>query len=135
MALLLPEANVQPRQCTGHCDQLGRRPEMRDDHPRTTRTRWVTPSSASSTRAGFPGSAVPSSSTVAGERHSRILSTLPLGSVVTTPRTFIDYVVTEYGIATLRGKTIRQRAEELIAVAHPDFRAELRKEAASLYHV
>jgi 4-hydroxybutyrate CoA-transferase len=79
--------------------------------------------------------AVPSSSTVAGERHSRILSTLPVGSVVTTPRTFIDYVVTEYGIATLRGKTIRQRAEELIAVAHPDFRAELRKEAASLYHV
>ncbi|MFI5177863.1 MAG: acetyl-CoA hydrolase/transferase C-terminal domain-containing protein, partial [Vicinamibacterales bacterium] len=41
----------------------------------------------------------------------------------------------EYGIATLRGKTIRQRAEELIAVAHPDFRAELRKEAASLYHI
>jgi acyl-CoA hydrolase len=38
-------------------------------------------------------------------------------------------VVTEYGIATLRGKTLRQRADELMAVAHPDFRAELAKEA------
>jgi acyl-CoA hydrolase len=55
--------------------------------------------------------------------------------VVTTPRTFVDYVVTEYGIATLRGKTIRQRAEELIAVAHPDMRAGLRREAARLHHL
>lgn len=79
--------------------------------------------------------AVPSSSLVRGERHSRIVATLPPGSVVTTPRTFVDYVVTEYGIATLRGKTIRQRAEELIAVAHPDLRGDLRKAAASLHHV
>jgi len=42
-------------------------------------------------------------------------------------------VVTEYGIAELRGKTQRERAEALIAVAHPDFRAELRKEAQRLY--
>jgi 4-hydroxybutyrate CoA-transferase len=55
--------------------------------------------------------------------------------VVTTPRTFVDYVVTEYGIATLRGKTIRQRAEELIAAAHPDMRAGLRREAARLHHL
>jgi len=79
--------------------------------------------------------AVPSSSMVGEERLSRILPQLPLGSVVTTPRTFVDYVVTEYGIATMRGKTIRQRAEELIAVAHPDFRAELRKQAAPLFHL
>jgi 4-hydroxybutyrate CoA-transferase len=71
--------------------------------------------------------AVPSSSLVGGERESRILPELPLGSVVTVPRTYVDYVVTEYGIASLRGKTIRQRTEELIAVAHPDFRGELRK--------
>jgi len=41
--------------------------------------------------------------------------------------------VTEHGIATLRGKTLRQRVEELLAVAHPDFRAELRAEARRLY--
>ena len=79
--------------------------------------------------------AVPSSSTVDGERHSRIVPVLPPGTMVTVPRTFVDYVVTEYGIATLRGKTVRQRVEELIAVAHPDFRAELRAQAAKLYHV
>jgi 4-hydroxybutyrate CoA-transferase len=73
--------------------------------------------------------AVPSSSVAGGARHSRILAQLPLGSAVTVPRTYVDYVVTEYGIATLRGKTQRQRAEELIAVAHPDFRADLRRAA------
>ena len=73
--------------------------------------------------------AVPSSSLVPGGRHSRILAELPLGSVVTVPRTYVDFVVTEYGIASLRGKTMRQRIEELIAVAHPDFHTELRKAA------
>jgi 4-hydroxybutyrate CoA-transferase len=74
--------------------------------------------------------ALPSSSlTGSGERYSRIVPELPLGSVVTVPRTYVDYVVTEQGIASLRGKTVRQRAEELIAVSHPDFRADLRKAA------
>jgi len=76
--------------------------------------------------------AVPSSTTVNGERRSRILPVLPPGSVVTTPRSFVDYVVTEHGIATLRGKTLRERADELIAVAHPDFRAELRAQAGRM---
>ena len=44
----------------------------------------------------------------------------------------MDYVVTEYGIAWLKGKTLRQRTRELIAMAHPDFRAELKKEAQEL---
>ena len=79
--------------------------------------------------------AVPSSSSVDGERHSRIVPTLPPATMVTVPRTFVDNVVTEYGIATLRGKTVRQRAEELISVAHPDFRADLRKQAAKLYNL
>ncbi|MEX0786436.1 MAG: acetyl-CoA hydrolase/transferase C-terminal domain-containing protein [Dehalococcoidia bacterium] len=77
--------------------------------------------------------AVPSSSSVDGERHSRIVPVLPLGTMVTVPRTFVDYVVTEHGIATLRGKTVRERVEELLAVAHPDFRGEMRKEAEKLY--
>ena len=50
-------------------------------------------------------------------------------------RAFVDHVVTEYGIATLRGKSLRQRVQELIAVAHPDFRGELRREAHRLYKV
>jgi len=79
--------------------------------------------------------AVPSSSTVNGERHSRIVSILPPGTMVTVPRTYVDYVVTEYGIATMRGKTVRERAKELISVAHPDFRKQLKEEAAELYHI
>jgi acyl-CoA hydrolase len=47
----------------------------------------------------------------------------------------LDYVVTEHGIATLRGKTVRERIGELIGVAHPDFRGELKMEAKRLYGV
>ncbi len=79
--------------------------------------------------------ALPASSVVQGERVSRIVSTLAPGTVVTTPRAFVDYVVTEHGIATLRGKNLRQRAQELIAIAHPDFRAELQHKAKCLYHL
>jgi 4-hydroxybutyrate CoA-transferase len=55
------------------------------------------------------------------------------GAAITLPAAFGDYVVTEYGIAKLFGKTLKQRAQELIAVAHPNFRAELKKEAEKLY--
>jgi len=65
---------------------------------------------------------------------SRIVPQLDEGAVVTIPRYFADYVVTEYGIARLMGKDCRQRAEELIAVAHPDFQAELRREARKLFY-
>ncbi|MBM3157034.1 MAG: acetyl-CoA hydrolase/transferase family protein [Chloroflexi bacterium] len=64
---------------------------------------------------------------------STIVSQMPEGSLVTIPRQFADYVVTEYGIASLAGKSHRERAEELIAIAHPDFRAELKKEARKLF--
>ncbi|MEE8346109.1 MAG: acetyl-CoA hydrolase/transferase C-terminal domain-containing protein, partial [Dehalococcoidia bacterium] len=63
---------------------------------------------------------------------SRIVPQLEAGSIVTIPRFFADTVVTEHGIARLMGKNHRQRAQELIAVAHPDFRAELRREAKRL---
>lgn len=64
---------------------------------------------------------------------SRIVSTFEPGTVVTIPRNLADYVVTEYGIARLRGKPLKERAQELIAIAHPDFRTDLRKEAAELF--
>ncbi len=57
---------------------------------------------------------------------SRILPVLPEGTTVTTTRTDIQYIVTEYGIANLRGKTLRERARLLINIAHPTFRGELR---------
>lgn len=64
-----------------------------------------------------------------GEVQSRIRPTLPLGSTVTTPRSCTQYVVTEYGMFDCKGKSLWQRAEGLIELAHPDFREELIKEA------
>jgi len=63
-----------------------------------------------------------------GEREvvSKITPMLKEGSVVTLSRNDVDYVVTEYGIVSLRGRSIRERAELLISIAHPDFRDELR---------
>jgi 4-hydroxybutyrate CoA-transferase len=75
----------------------------------------------------------PSTSLVKGQRLSRIMPGLPPGSVVTSPRTFVHNVVTEYGIARLKGKSIHERNNELISVAHPDFRNELRREAKQMY--
>ena len=63
---------------------------------------------------------------------SKISSQLKPGAVVSIPRNYVDYVVTEYGIAHLRGKTVRQRRDALIAIAHPDFRQQLREEADKL---
>ena len=66
---------------------------------------------------------------------SRIVPMLEPGSVVTALRAFVDFVVTEYGIASLRGKSLKQRAAALIEVAHPEFREELKKEAKRIYHL
>lgn len=68
-------------------------------------------------------------STAKGGTVSRIVSTLTPGSVVTTSKNDVDNVVTEYGIARLRGRTLQERTKNLIAIAHPKFRDELRFEA------
>jgi len=90
---------------------------------------------SSYSRGGRSIIVLPSSHIVAGEHVSRIVPTLPDGTVVTVPRTFVDSVVTEHGIATLQGKTVRERIGELIAIAHPDFRAELKRQALRLYGI
>jgi 4-hydroxybutyrate CoA-transferase len=71
-------------------------------------------------------------STARGGSVSRITPQFVAGQIVTLPRDIADIVVTEYGIAHLLNKTQRERAEQLIAVAHPDFRTELRRDAARL---
>jgi 4-hydroxybutyrate CoA-transferase len=76
---------------------------------------------------------LPSTAVSKGQRTSRITPMLAAGTVLTLPRTFVHYVVTEYGVAKLIGKSIHERAAELIAIAHPDFRPELTAEAKRLY--
>lgn len=63
---------------------------------------------------------------------SRIVPMISEGSVVTTSKNDVHYVVTEYGVAKLRGKSLRQRAQELINIAHPNFREELHARARAM---
>jgi 4-hydroxybutyrate CoA-transferase len=68
------------------------------------------------------------SSTAAHGKVSKIVANLDPGAPVTTSRYDVDYVVTEYGIAHLKGKNLRERAKALIRIAHPDFRKGLEEE-------
>jgi acyl-CoA hydrolase len=63
---------------------------------------------------------------------SKIRPTLTPGSVVTTSKNTVDKIATEFGVAEMRGRTIRERAQQLIGIAHPRFRDELSAEAAAL---
>ena len=66
---------------------------------------------------------------------SRIVPRLAAGDAVTTPKNTVDKVVTEYGVAELRGRSIRERTRALIDVAHPDHRAELTDEAQQMHYL
>lgn len=88
---------------------------------------------ASRSKGGVPIIALPSDTmTSSGKRFSRITGMLKQGAGVVTTRNHVRYVVTEFGVADLYGKTIRQRAQALIHIAHPDFRADLTKQAREL---
>jgi acyl-CoA hydrolase len=67
-----------------------------------------------------------------GEPRSRIVPSLTGGNIVTTPRTDVMYVVTEYGSVCLKGKSVGERAKALIGIAHPDFREQLERQAYEL---
>ncbi len=88
---------------------------------------------AARSQGGVPIIALPS--TASGGKFSRIVADLKPGAGVTTTRNDVHYIVTEFGVADLYGKSIRQRAQSLIAIAHPDFRDELRHAARELHYL
>jgi len=91
---------------------------------------------ASRSKGGVPVIALPSSTTLRdGTVISRIVNMLKPGAGVTTGRNHVHHVVTEYGVASLYGKSIRQRTRELISIAHPDFRKDLEKQGTQLHYI
>lgn len=91
---------------------------------------------ASRSKGGVPVIALPSTVTMKdGQTLSKIVPLLKHGAGVVTTRNHVRFVVTEYGVAELYGKTIRQRAQALINVAHPDFREQLTRQAKELHYL
>ncbi len=91
---------------------------------------------ASRSKGGVPIIALPSTAVMKdGKALSKIVSMLKPGAGVVTSRNHVRFVVTEFGVADLYGKTIRQRAQALIAVANPQFRDELTKQAKELHYL
>ncbi len=88
---------------------------------------------ASRSREGVPIITLPSTSQ--DQQASQIVPTLKPGAGVVTSRNHVHFVVTEFGVARLYGRTIRQRAQELIRIAHPKFRDELTKTAQALHYI
>ena len=86
---------------------------------------------ASRAKDGVPIIALPSMA----KKFSRIVPMLKPGAGVVTTRNHVHYIVTEYGIAELYGKSIRQRALSLINIAHPLHREELTKQAKDLHYI
>ncbi|MDD5312679.1 MAG: acetyl-CoA hydrolase/transferase C-terminal domain-containing protein [Dehalococcoidia bacterium] len=72
-------------------------------------------------------------STAKDGKISRVVPKLDPGAVITTPRMDVHYLVTEYGVINLKGKSTKDRALDIISIAHPDFRDRLLKEAENMY--
>lgn len=91
---------------------------------------------ASLSDGGLPVIALPSTTLLKdGNRVSRIVPTLIPGAGVTTTRNHIHYVATEFGMVDLYGKSIRQRVQALISIAHPDYRQDLSNKAKALQYI
>ena len=87
---------------------------------------------ASRSNGGIPIIALPASAMIKGVNTSKIAAMLKQGAGVVTTRNHVRFIVTEYGVAELYGKTIRQRARALINIAHPEFREDLERQAKEL---
>jgi acyl-CoA hydrolase len=85
---------------------------------------------AARSRGGKPIIALPA--TAKGGGISRIVPELTPGAGVVTTRGHVHWVVTEFGAVNLHGMSLRERADALISIAHPDFRAELRRDASRI---
>jgi 4-hydroxybutyrate CoA-transferase len=91
---------------------------------------------ASRSKGGKPVIVLPSTTTLRdGTLLSRIVATLKPGAGVVTSRNHVHHIATEYGVADLYGKTIRQRAKSLISIAHPDFREQLERSAHEMKYL
>ena len=91
---------------------------------------------ASRSKGGVPIIALPSTTMLKdGTLITRVAGMLKQGAGVVTSRNHVRYIVTEYGVADLYGKSIRQRAQQLIHVAHPNFRADLERQARELHYL
>jgi 4-hydroxybutyrate CoA-transferase len=90
---------------------------------------------SSSLSSGGSVIVLPSSQLLGNERLPRIVAAFGEGATQTCHRGYVDYVVTEQGIASLRGKSLRERMNELYAVSHPDLRADLKREVRRVYDV
>ena len=91
---------------------------------------------ASRSKGGVPIIALPSTTIMKdGTCISRIAAMVKQGAGIVTSRNHVRYIVTEYGVANLYGKTISQRARQLISIAHPDFRAALENQAKELHYL
>jgi 4-hydroxybutyrate CoA-transferase len=91
---------------------------------------------AARSKGGKPIIALPSTAAPGGGKAiSRIVPMLKQGAGVVTTRNHVHYIATEYGVAQLYGKTIKQRASALISIAHPDFRADLERQAKELNYL
>ncbi|MGA9117441.1 MAG: acetyl-CoA hydrolase/transferase C-terminal domain-containing protein [Bacteroidota bacterium] len=90
---------------------------------------------SSRSKGGVPIITLPATAVVKGEEISKIVPTLKCGAGVITTRNHVRYVVTEYGVAELYARTVRQRARALIDIAAPQFRAELEQKAIELKYL
>ena len=66
---------------------------------------------------------------------SKIRPQLSAGAAVTIPRNYVDYIVTEYGVARMKGRSVKERTEQMIAIAHPDYREELTRYAREQFYI
>ena len=129
--IIMRNDNVVSINCTTQVDLQGQAASESDGHRHISGTggqlQFVRGAYASNGGKSFI--CLPSTYEKKGTRKSRIVLDLTPGNIVTTPRSDIMYIVTEYGIVNLKGRSVAERAKALISVAHPDFREALERDA------
>jgi acyl-CoA hydrolase len=128
---IMQNEHVVSINCTTQVDLQGQAASESDGHRHISGTggqlQFVRGAYASNGGKSFI--CLPSTYEKKGTRKSRIVLDLTPGNIVTTPRSDVMYIVTEYGIVNLKGKSVPERANALIAIAHPDFREGLERDA------